>query len=69
MRTQADQKEYLASIAQGFDVGDFDYLPPQAMQSLNSLIADAWKAFKDGADINAQIDDIEQFIKSKRSGA
>ncbi|MBE9180914.1 hypothetical protein IQ268_20350 [Oculatella sp. LEGE 06141] len=58
MATRPQQEEYLASIAQSFDVGDFDYLPPEDLQSLNALIAEAWEKFKQGEDIEAQIDAI-----------
>jgi hypothetical protein len=60
MSSRAEQEEYLASIAQAFDVGDFDYLPPDQMQALNDLIAAAWKALEQGADVAPHIDKIEQ---------
>lgn len=62
MSTREQQKEYLASIAQAFDVGDFDYLPPNDLQSLNALIADAWKALEQSGDVDAQISKIEKAI-------
>ncbi|WP_416672709.1 hypothetical protein [Egbenema bharatensis] len=65
MASRAQQEEYLASIAQAFDVGDFDYLPPDQMQSLNALIADAWKAFEQGGDAEAQISKIQQALGRK----
>lgn len=58
----AEQEEFLASIAQAFDVGQFDYLSPQEMQSLNDLIAAAWHAFKQGEDVDVHIKKIEQAI-------
>jgi hypothetical protein len=60
MSSRAEQEEYLASIAQAFDVGDFDYLPPDQMQTLNDLIAAAWQALKQGEDVDSHIDKIEQ---------
>lgn len=61
----AEQEEFLASIAQAFDVGQFDYLSPQEMQSLNTLIAAAWHAFKQGEDVDTHIRQIEQAIGHK----
>lgn len=66
MRTRSQQQAFLVSIAQGFDVGDFDYMPPQDMAALNILIAEAWQAFSHEGDGEAQIGQIEQFIQSKR---
>jgi hypothetical protein len=60
MSSRAEQEEYLASIAQAFDVGDFEYLPPDQMQALNDLIAAAWKALEQGEDVDAHIEKIEQ---------
>ena len=62
MATREQQEEYLASIAQSYDVGDFDYLPPDDLQSLNSLIAAAWETFKQDGDVDAQISKIERAI-------
>lgn len=63
MTTRAQQEEYLASIAQAYDVGDFDYLPPDELRSLNDLIAEAWKIFKQNGDVDAQISQIKQAIR------
>lgn len=60
MTTRAQQEAYLASIAQAFDVGDFESLSPSAMRSLNVLIAEAWKAFEQGEDVDAWIVKLEQ---------
>ncbi len=68
MSTRAQQEEYLASIAQAYDVGDFDYLPPGDLQSLNALIAEAWKIFEQGGDLDTQISRIEQATKRKSQG-
>lgn len=65
MTSRAQQEEYLASIAQSFDVGDFDYLPPDQMQALNDLIAAAWKTLKEGGDVDAQISKIQQALGRK----
>lgn len=65
MTSRAQQEEYLASIAQSFDVGDFDYLPPDQMQALNDLIAAAWKTLKEGGDVDAQIGKIQQALERK----
>lgn len=62
MSTREQQEGYLASIAQAYDVGDFDYLPPENLQSLNALIAEAWKIFEQGGEIDAQVSRIEQAI-------
>lgn len=59
------QEGYLASIAQAVDAGEFDYLSPQEMQSLNTLIAAAWHAFKQGEDVDTHIRQIEQAIGHK----
>ena len=66
MTSQSQQKEYLASISQAFDVGDFDYLSPGEMQTLNQLIAAGWSALKSDADVDDQIDAIEKFIHGQR---
>jgi hypothetical protein len=66
MSQHAQQQEYLASIAQAFDVGEFDYLPPKDLQALNALIAAGWQALKQGSDVDAQINEIEQFLEQKR---
>jgi hypothetical protein len=60
MASRAEQEEYLASIAQAVDVGDFDYLPPDQIRVLNDLIAAAWNALKQGEDVAPHIDKIEQ---------
>jgi hypothetical protein len=65
MASRAQQEEYLASIAQAFDVGDFEYLPPDQMQSLNALIADAWNTLKQGGDVEAQISKIQKALGRK----
>lgn len=65
MTSRAEQEEYLASIAQSFDAGDFDYLPPDQMQSLNDLIAAGWKALEQGGDVDAQISKIQQALGRK----
>jgi non-homologous end joining protein Ku len=65
MSSRTEQEEYLASVAQAFDVGDFDYLPPEQMQSLNALIAAAWQAFRQGEAIDSYQEQIEQAINSK----
>jgi hypothetical protein len=62
MTTRAQQEGYLASIAQAYDVGDFDYLPPDELQSLNGLIAEVWKIFKQNGDVDAQISQIKKAI-------
>ncbi|MBD3882819.1 hypothetical protein IFO70_13685 [Phormidium tenue FACHB-886] len=62
MTSRAQQEEFLASIAQSFDAGDFDYLSPDKMQSLNNLIAVAWKALAQGGDVDAQISEIRQAL-------
>ncbi len=62
MTTRAQQEEYLASIAQAYDVGDFDYLPPDELRSLNELIAEAWEAFKQNGDVDAQIKQLEKAV-------
>ncbi len=60
MTTRAQQEEYLASIAQAFDVGDFESLDPKDLRSINALIAEAWKAFEQGGDVDAWIAKLEQ---------
>lgn len=61
--SQRDQQEgYLASIAQAFDVGDFDYLSPEELRSLDSLIANAWQAFGQGRDAINEISEIEKAL-------
>jgi hypothetical protein len=60
MASRAQQEEFLASVAQGFDAGDYDFLPPAQMQALNSLIAAAWKSFREGGDVDAQITEIQK---------
>jgi hypothetical protein len=62
MSSRSQQEEYLASVAQAFDVGDFEYLPPDKMQSLNDLIAAAWKALQQNEDADAQINEIQQAL-------
>jgi len=62
MSIRDQQEGYLASIAQAFDVGDFDYLSPEELQSLDSLIANAWKTFRQGKDINSEISEIEKAL-------
>ena len=62
MSSRSQQEEYLASVAQAFDVGDFEYLPPDKMQSLNDLIAAAWKTLKQNEDADAQISEIQQAL-------
>ena len=62
MSSRSQQEEYLASVAQAFDVGDFEYLPPDKMQSLNELIAAAWKALEQNKDADAQISEIQQAL-------
>ncbi|WP_416667200.1 hypothetical protein [Egbenema bharatensis] len=62
MSQRDQQKGYLASIAQAFDVGDFDYLSPEELQSLDSLIANAWKSFGQGKDANSEISEIEKAL-------
>lgn len=65
MTTRAQQEEYLASIAQAYDVGDFDYLPPDELRALNALIAEAWKIFKQNGDVDAQISQIRKAIRQE----
>lgn len=65
MTSRPQQEEYLASIAQSFDAGDFDYLSPDKMQSLNSLIAAAWKALEQGGDVDTRISEIQQALGRK----
>lgn len=62
MATRSQQEEYLASIAQSYDVGDFDYLPPDDLQSLNALIASAWETLKQDGDVDTQISKIEKAV-------
>jgi hypothetical protein len=63
MYSRERQAGYLAAVSQSFDVGDFDYLPPQKMQALNVLIADAWHTYGQKINIEAQMSAIEQAIK------
>ena len=65
MTNRADQEEYLASVAQAIDAGEFDYLRPAEMDTLNTLIAEAWKALEQGEAVETQIDKIEQAIGRK----
>lgn len=61
--SKRDQQEgYLSSIAQAFDVGDFDYLSPEELRALDTLIANAWKGFREGREIDAEINGIEKSI-------
>jgi len=60
MTSRSQQQEYLASVAQAFDVGDYEYLSPDKLQSLDQLIANGWKALKQGEDIDACISQIQQ---------
>jgi hypothetical protein len=60
MTTRVQQEEYLASIAQAFDVGDFESLDPKDLRSINALIAEAWNAFAQGGDVDAWIAKLEQ---------
>ncbi len=62
MATREQQQEYLASIAQAYDVGDFDYLAPGDLRSLDALIAEAWQAFKQDGDVDTQLRKIEKAI-------
>ncbi|GAB4384463.1 MAG: hypothetical protein Kow00121_47940 [Elainellaceae cyanobacterium] len=62
MFIRAQQEEFIASIAQSFDVGDYDYLPPDQLQALNKLIANAWDALKLDKDVDARIRDIQQML-------
>lgn len=63
MSSRSQQEEYLASVAQAFDVGDFEYLSPDKMQSLNDLIAVAWKALEHDGDADAQINEIQKALE------
>ncbi len=63
MTSLSQQQEYLASVAQAFDVGDYEYLSPDKLQSLDQLIANGWKALKQGGDIDACISEIQQAIR------
>jgi hypothetical protein len=65
MSTRDQQEGYLASIAQAFDVGDFDYFSPEELRSLDSLIANAWRAFGQGKDANSEISEIEKALGHK----
>jgi hypothetical protein len=65
MSKRDQQKGYLASIAQAFDVGDFDYLSPEELRSLDSLIANAWQAFGEGKDAISEISEIEKALGHK----
>jgi hypothetical protein len=60
MTSRSQQQEYLASIAQAFDVGDYEYLSPDKLQSLDQLIANGWKTLKQGGDIDTCISQIQQ---------
>ncbi|HEY9641054.1 MAG TPA: hypothetical protein V6C57_11260 [Coleofasciculaceae cyanobacterium] len=62
MLTRSQQEGYLASISQYFDVGDFDYLTPEELHSLEVLIAEAWQALKQEEDVDARISDIQQAL-------
>lgn len=62
MSIRNQQEGYLASIAQAFDVGDFDYLTPEELHSLDALIAKAWKTFKQGEEIDSEISEIEKTL-------
>ena len=62
MSSRSQQEEYLASVAQAFDVGDFEYLSPDKMQSLNDLIAAAWKTLGQNENADAQINEIQQAL-------
>lgn len=63
MTNRAQQEEYLATVAQSFDAGDYDFLSPEKMRELNSLIAAAWKALREGREIEAQINEIQQLTQ------
>jgi HAMP domain-containing protein len=65
MSTRDQQEGYLASIAQAFDAGDFDYLSPDELRSLDTLIASAWNTFRQGGDMNSEIGEIEQLLGRK----
>jgi hypothetical protein len=62
MSDQDQQKGYLASIAQYFDAGDFDYMSPEELHALDTLIANAWKTFAAGEDVNRAISEIEMAL-------
>ncbi|NJR64854.1 MAG: hypothetical protein HC772_05305 [Leptolyngbyaceae cyanobacterium CRU_2_3] len=62
MLARSQQEGYLASISQSFDVGDFDYLPPADLQSLDILIAEAWQALRQQENVDARILDIQQAL-------
>ncbi|PSB22885.1 hypothetical protein C7B61_14015 [filamentous cyanobacterium CCP1] len=68
MSDRDQQKGYLASIAQSFDVGDFDYMSPEELRALDTLIANAWKTFKEGEDVNGAINEIETALGRKSTG-
>lgn len=65
MSERDQQQGYLASIAQAFDVGDFDYLSPEELRSLDTLIANAWKVFGQGEDADREINEIEKALGHK----
>jgi hypothetical protein len=62
MFTRSQQEGYLASISQFFDVGDFDYMPPAELHSLDILIAEAWQALRQQEDVDARISDIQRAL-------
>lgn len=62
MSLRDQQGGYLASIAQAYDVGDFDYLTPEELRSLDSLIANAWETFKQGEQIDKEISEIDKVL-------
>lgn len=62
MSLRDQQEGYLASIAQAFDVGDFDYLTLEELHSLDTLIANAWDAFRQGEDVENEISEIEKAL-------
>ncbi len=65
MSTHAQQEETLATLAQSFDAGDFDYLPPKQLKQLNQMIADAWAALKqEDGDVDSRIGEIQQMLRS-----
>lgn len=65
MSIRDQQEGYLASIAQAFDAGDFDYLSPDELRALDTLIATAWNTFRQGGDMNSEIGEIEQLLGRK----
>lgn len=64
MTSRAQQEEYLATVAQSFDAGDYDFLSPEKMRELNSLIAAAWKTLRAGGEIEVQLNEIQQLTQS-----